>query len=89
MANRNSTNVLVKYKEKMGRNQAAAMLQTIATKLKEEGSFTLHQGEHSQIIQPAETVTVEIELEERNGKYEFEFELEWHEGAEKAPLKIE
>ncbi|WP_399478975.1 hypothetical protein [Virgibacillus sp. 19R1-5] len=32
---------------------------------------------------------MEIELEERNGKYEFEFELEWHEGAEKAPLKIE
>ncbi|KNE21157.1 amphi-Trp domain-containing protein [Virgibacillus pantothenticus] len=89
MANRNRTNVLVKYKKKMERDQAAVMLQTIATKLKEEGSFTLHQGEQSQIVQPAESVTVEIELEERNGKYEFEFELEWHEGAEKAPLKIE
>ncbi|API92235.1 hypothetical protein KHP59_03535 [Virgibacillus sp. 19R1-5] len=45
MANRNRTNVLVKYKKKMERDQAAVMLQTIATKLKEEGSFTLHQGE--------------------------------------------
>ncbi|RFA32598.1 hypothetical protein CAI16_17505 [Virgibacillus dokdonensis] len=89
MVNKNRTNVLVKYKEKMGRDQAAAMLQSIATKLKEEGSFTLHQGEQSQIVEPAESVTVEIELEERNGKYEFEFELEWQEGENKAPLKIE
>ncbi|MBM7714339.1 amphi-Trp domain-containing protein [Bacillus thermophilus] len=89
MNTRSQTNRLISYKEKMGREQAASLLQTIATKLKEEGSFTLHQGEQAQKVEPGEFVTVEIELEERNGKYEFEFELEWHEGEENKPLKID
>lgn len=87
MNNKNVTNVLIKHEEKMPREQAAALLESIATKLRENGSFTLNLGEKSQLVEPAEIVELEIELEEKNGKYELEFELEWHEG-DKGPGQI-
>jgi len=80
MNNKNVTKVLIKHEEKMPREQAAALLESIATKLREDGSFTLNLGEQSQLVEPAEIVELEIELEEKNGKYELEFELEWYEG---------
>ncbi|HEY4601822.1 MAG TPA: amphi-Trp domain-containing protein [Cerasibacillus sp.] len=84
------TNILVDYEEKMSREQAASLLESIAAKLKNEGSFTLHVGDQSQLVEPSDTVTLEIELEERNGKYELEFELEWKEGQDrKQTLRID
>lgn len=81
MNNKNVKQVLIKHEEKMPREQAAALLESIATKLREDGSFTLTLGEKSQLVEPAEIVELEIELEEKNGKYELEFELEWYEAA--------
>ncbi|WP_164525638.1 amphi-Trp domain-containing protein [Siminovitchia acidinfaciens] len=83
------TNIIVSHKERMPREKAAAMLETIALKLKEEGSFSLHQGEQSHKVEPTENVKVEIELKERNGKYEFEFELMWKEEDESQKLIID
>lgn len=74
-----TTNVLIKHEERMTREQAAILLESIASKLKEKGEFTIRVGDQSQTIEPAENVKLEIELEERNGKYELEFELEWKE----------
>lgn len=74
------TNVLLKHEEKMSREQVASILESVASKLREKGSFTISLGEKTQVIEPAETVTFEIELEEKNGEYELEFELEWKEG---------
>jgi len=75
-----STNKLIKHEERMSREQAAAILESVARKLKEKGSFTINVGNQTQMIEPAETVKLEIELEEKNGEYELEFELEWREG---------
>lgn len=75
-----TTNVLMKHEQKMPREQAAALLESIAAKLKEKGEFTIHVGDQTETIEPAETVTLEIELEEKNGEYELEIELEWREG---------
>jgi len=79
MSNSNEK-VLMKHEERMSREQAAAILESVARKLKEKGSFTINIGEQSQTIEPAETVKLEIELEEKNGEYELEFELEWKAG---------
>jgi len=83
MNNKSVKKVLFKHEQKMPREQAATLLETIASKLREDGSFTLNLGEKSQHVEPAEVVEFEIELEERNGKYELEFELEWREGDSK------
>lgn len=80
MNTKNVKRVLVDYEERMSREQAATLLESIASKLREEGSFTLNLGNKSQFVQPAEMVNLEIELEEKGGEYELEFELEWREG---------
>lgn len=81
--------VLVDYEEKMSLDEAATFLQSIATKLKEEKSFTLTHGEKSYDVSPSDRVELEVKLEERNGKFKLELELEWIEGEENKGLKIE
>jgi len=78
MAN-STANVLIKHEEKMSREQAATLLESIAAKLKEKGELTINVGDQSETIEPAENVKLEIELEEKNGEYELEFEIEWKE----------
>lgn len=80
MTNKSPTRVIVKHEEKMSLEQAATLLESIAVKLKEEGTFTLNLGGTSEQITPAKNVELEIELEEKNGKYQLELELEWREG---------
>ncbi|HLQ73519.1 MAG TPA: amphi-Trp domain-containing protein [Bacillota bacterium] len=81
MTNRNkhSKIVHVDYEEKMSLTQAADFMHTIATKLKDEQSFTLSIGGKNHEVTPASNVELEVKLEENNGKFEFELELEWHE----------
>jgi len=78
--NSSTEKVLMKHEERMSREQAASILESVARKLKEKGSFTINIGDQSQTIEPAETVKLEIELEEKNGEYELEFEIEWKVG---------
>jgi len=80
MMRNSSTNKLIKHEERMSREQAAAILESVARKLKEKGSFTISVGNQTQTIEPADNVKLEIELEEKNGEYELEFEIEWREG---------
>lgn len=85
----NIKNVLVKHEERVSREQVAALLETIAKKLKEDGTITLKLGEQSQTVQLPESVVLEVDLEEKNGKYSLEFELEWREGESSGTLTIE
>lgn len=85
----NIKNVLVKHEERVSREQIAALLETIATKLKEDGTITLKLGEQSQTVQLPESVVLEVDLEEKNGKYSLEFELEWRKGESSGTLTIE
>lgn len=85
----NIKNVLVKHEERVSREQIAALLETIAKKLKEDGTITLKLGEQSQTVQLPESVVLEVDLEEKNGKYSLEFELEWREGESSGTLTIE
>lgn len=85
----NIKNVLVKHEERVSREQITALLETIATKLKEDGTITLKLGEQSQTVQLPESVVLEVDLEEKNGKYSLEFELEWREGESSGTLTIE
>lgn len=83
-------NVLLKHEEKMSRAEVASILETIASKLREDGTVTIHVGETTQTINPSDPLTFEIELEEKNGKYELELELEWRENESgKQTLSIE
>lgn len=85
----NRKEVLVDFEEKMSLSNAATYFETIAKKLKEEGSFTLtHNGETIE-IKPSSTVELEIKVEVENEKKKFELELEWVEGEENTTLTIE
>ena len=67
----------------------ATLLETIATKLKQDGTLTLKLGQEEHTVQLPESVVLEVKLEEKNGQYSLEFELEWREGAEEGTLTIE
>lgn len=79
---------LVDFEEKMPLNKAANFLETVATKLKEEGTFTLTHGEKTYEVTPSSNVEFEVKLEKRGNKHELEFELEWVEGEENPGLEI-
>lgn len=81
--------VLVDYEEKMSLKEAATFLETVAKKLREEGTFTLNQGEKSHDVTPAEIVELEVKLEKKRDKNKFEVELEWRDGQKGSSLSIE
>lgn len=72
--------VLVDYEEKMSLANAAEFLETLAKKLKEDGTFTLSHGGQHHGVTPASSVELEIKLEKEQEKYKFEIELEWKDG---------
>lgn len=81
MSRKTTTIVHIDYEEKMSLDNAVSFLETIVTKLKEEGSFTLTHGGKTHHISPSANVELEVKLEEKsNGKHELELELEWYEG---------
>lgn len=81
--------VLVDYEENMSLKEAATFLETIAKKLREEGTFTLTQGNDSYDVTPAEIVELEVKLEKEKNKNKFELELEWHDGNKGSSLTID
>lgn len=85
---KNSKVVLVDHEEKMSLVQAAEFLETVAKKLREEGTFTLTQGEKTHEVTPASSVELEIKLEKQGDKHSFEVEIEWREGAKNSSLSI-
>lgn len=70
---------LVDYEEKMSLTQAADFLESLAKKLREDGTFTLTHGGKSHEVTLAPRVEVEIKLERKGNKTKFDLELEWHE----------
>jgi len=85
---KNSKITLVDFEEKMSLKKAASFLEAAATKLKEEGSFSLTHGEQTYEVAPSSNVEFEVKLEKRDNKYELEFELEWVEGQDDSGLEI-
>lgn len=81
--------VLVDFEEKMSLENAATYFETIAKKLKEEGSFTLTLNGQTIEIKPSSTVELEIKVEKERDKQKFEIELEWTEGEGNTSLKID
>lgn len=80
---RRSTEVLVDYEEKMSLEQAAEFIETIATKLKNEKSFSLTHAGQTYEISPSSRVELEVKYEKKSsGKYQLELEIEWREGEE-------
>lgn len=65
------------------------VLETIARKLKEDGTFNLRQGQKVHDVSPAKTVELEIKLEQKKYKHKFEVELEWGNDAGDQTLTIE
>lgn len=88
-ANRSEKIILVDHEEKMSLEQAAQILNTLATRLKEEGTFTLTHGEQTHEVTPSPNVELEIKLEKTNGKTKFEVELEWKDDDKGSTLSIE
>lgn len=85
----NREQVLVDFEEKMSLANAVTYFETIATKLKEEGSFTLTHNGKTFDIKPSSTVELEIKVEVEGDKKKFELELEWVEGEKDTTLTIE
>lgn len=81
--------VHVDSEEKMSLEQAASFLQTVASKLLKEGSFTLTNAGKTHTVSPSPNVLLEVKLEQRNNKQKLELELEWIEGDTGSTLTIE
>ncbi|MDV6378291.1 amphi-Trp domain-containing protein [Sporosarcina sp. GW1-11] len=90
MANekRSAKVVLVDHEEKMSLANAAEFLESLAKKLREEGTFTLTQGDQTHEVTPASSVELEIKLEKQGDKHTFEVELEWREGENDSSISI-
>lgn len=86
--NKPEKSVLVDHEEKMSLEKAAHFLETVAKKLREEGTFTLTHGEVTHDITPSPSVTLEVKLEKTNDKNKFEVELEWYDGDKGSSLSI-
>lgn len=84
----NPTGVLVDYEEKMALTKAAEFLETLAIKLKEDGTFVLTQGEKIHEVTPSSTVELQVKLEKKKDKYKLEVELEWKDDVEGIKLSI-
>ncbi|AXI00160.1 amphi-Trp domain-containing protein [Sporosarcina sp. PTS2304] len=80
--------VLVDHEEKMSLINAAEFLETLAKKLREEGSFTLTHDGQTHHVTPTSRVELEIKLEKQNDKHTFEVELEWREGDQNSSISI-
>lgn len=81
--------VLVDFEQKMSLTNAADYFQMIATRLKEDGQFSLTFNGQEVVIKPSSTVEFEIKVEKENGKQKFEVELEWVEGQQDDTLTIQ
>ena len=78
------TQVLINHKEHQSLNEFAAMLETIAKKLREEQQFVFMQGEKQVEVSPSERVKVEYEYEVKGDKHSFEIEFDWYTGESEA-----
>ncbi|HLS65390.1 MAG TPA: amphi-Trp domain-containing protein [Pseudogracilibacillus sp.] len=74
--------VHVDHEQKMSLDEAVNFLETIVSKLKNEGEFTLTHAGKTYTVSPASQVELEVKLEEKGNERQFEVELEWTEGAE-------
>ncbi|WP_033829400.1 amphi-Trp domain-containing protein [Bacillus andreraoultii] len=72
------TQVLVKHKETQSLLEFAAMLESIAKKLKEDQKFIITQGKEVVEIKPSNQLEVEIEYEIKRDKHSFEIEIDWY-----------
>ncbi len=72
--------VLFKNEEKMSRQDAAALLRTIASKL-DKGKIMLSQGSKDVVLKIPDRVEIEIKAEKETGKKKttkkLEVEIEW------------
>lgn len=73
-----ATQVLVKHKETQSLLEFAAMLESIAKKLKEDQKFMITQGNEVVEIEPSNQLKVEIEYEIKRDKHSFEIEIDWY-----------
>lgn len=80
--------VLIDYEERLSLEQAITLLETIVTKLKEQGKFTFKQGEAEIEIQPSGQVGTEIKYEVKGDKHSLEIELEWIPGKTEQKMEI-
>ncbi|MGM9926794.1 MAG: amphi-Trp domain-containing protein [Bacillus sp. (in: firmicutes)] len=85
---RTESNVLVDYEEKQTVGELAELLESIAQKLKNQGTFAFVQNDNETIVQPNERVKTEVKYTQKGAKHSIEIEFDWIEGA-KAPSKIE
>lgn len=84
------TEVLVDYGEKQSLVAFATTLETLAKKLKEQGSFQFVQGTETISVIPSEQLKVEYKYTKKADKHPFEIEFDWIEGQKIiSPMSIE
>jgi amphi-Trp domain-containing protein len=79
------TEILIDYEEKQSLVAFATTLETIAKKLKEQGSFQFVQGTKAISITPSEQLKVEYSYTKKADKHSFEIEFYWSEGQKEIP----
>lgn len=85
-----TSQVILDHEEMQSLEQLAAMLETIAKHLREEGKFTFVQGGKEIEVAPSQQVGVEVkyEIKQKKNKHQFEIEFEWIPGQESQKMTI-
>ncbi len=86
--NKPAKKILVDSEQVQNLQEFTSMLETLTSRLKEQGSFTITQGTEAVQVQPADQVEVEIKYEIKGDKHSFELELEWYEGQKGGTVSI-
>lgn len=80
---------LLKTEEKIGRDEAAEKIHSLADRIA-EGRVELKSGGDSLTLQPGDQVEFEIEVErEKDGDTSIEIEVEWPEEGKGGEIEIE
>lgn len=85
---RTLANVIIDHKEKQTLEEFASMLEKLAQKLKDQGSFVFVQNDKETLVQPSSILKTEVKYIQKGTKHSFEIEFDWNEG-EKGPEKME
>lgn len=71
---------VMEQKMNMTLEEVTALLDTISTKLKTDGTFTMIHNNEEIKVTPADIVKAEVKYKEELKKYTFELELTWPKG---------
>ena len=79
---------VIDHQEHQSLQNFTGSLQSIASKLKEDGTFTLIEGDKVTTITPNQQLRVEYTYKTKGDKHEFEIQFKWNDRESDDPIAV-